>query len=115
MASFLSDDDKRWFSEQISGLATRGDFQSLERLFLETKESLESEMRSGFAEVTTRFDTQAARLERHAGLLQTGNRWVSRLNDWSEKIDRALEAKEQQIADLSKRIAHLEARLGGAA
>jgi hypothetical protein len=30
------------------------------------------------------------------------------MNDWSEKVDRALETKDQQIAELRKRIEALE-------
>jgi hypothetical protein len=60
------------------------------------------------ARITTPFDTQAARLERDAALIQTGSRWTSRMNDWAEKVDRALETKDQQIAALTKRIEQLE-------
>jgi prefoldin subunit 5 len=76
--------------------------------------NLDAKLDRGFEEIALRFDTQSARLERHAGLLQTGNRWISRLNDWSEKIDRALEAKDVQIRDLAKRIEDLERRNGPA-
>ena len=55
---------------------------NLERLIMDVKESLEretgglgneigslrQEMREGFAQINTRFDTQAARLDRHADL-----------------------------------------------
>jgi len=80
----------------------------LERLIVDMKESLEREMRAGFAELKTRFDNQAARLERHAALLQTGSRWTSRMNDWAEKIDTALETKDREIAELRGRLAKLE-------
>jgi hypothetical protein len=59
--------------------------EELVRLIIDVKESLEREiqglrrdMREGFAEVNTRFDTQAARLDRHATLWQTGRRWSGR-------------------------------------
>ena len=52
--------------------------ESLEREIHGVKESLEREMREGFAQVNTRFDTQSARVDRHAGLLQTGSRWTAR-------------------------------------
>ena len=83
----------------------------LERLIVDMKESLEREIhafrdetRARFTEVTTRFDTQAARLERHAALLQTGSRWTARMNDWAEKIDTALETKDREIAELRARL-----------
>jgi len=56
----------------------------------------------------TRFDTQAARLDRHAGLLQTGNRWVSRLNDWSDKVDQALDQKDREIESLRERVREID-------
>ena len=56
----------------------------------------------------TRFDTQAARLDRHAALRQTGRRWSGRMDEWAEKIDIALETKDQEINELRKRISALE-------
>jgi hypothetical protein len=37
---------------------------NLEQLIIDVKESLEREIRDGFTQMTTRFDTQAVRLER---------------------------------------------------
>ena len=80
---------------------------------MDVKDSLEREihglgreMRGEFAqlkaEINTRFDTQAARLERHAGLWQTGSRWSGRMDIWAEKIDdvlaRALEGLPEHRA-----------------
>jgi hypothetical protein len=87
----------------------------LVRLIIDVKESLEREihglareMREGFAQVTTRFDTQATRLDRHAALWQTGRRWSGRMDDWAEKVDAALETKDREIADLRARLNKLE-------
>jgi hypothetical protein len=84
-------------------------------LIADVKESLEREiqglardMREGFAQVNTRFDTQAVRLDRHAALWQTGRRWSGRMDDWAEKVDAALEAKDREIADLRDRLKKLE-------
>jgi hypothetical protein len=84
-------------------------------LITDVKESLEREiqglgreMREGFAQVTTRFDTQATRLDRHAALWQTGRRWSGRMDDWAEKVDAALETKDREIADLRARLKKLE-------
>jgi hypothetical protein len=63
---------------------------------------------TGLRDITARFDTQAARLERHAGLLQIGNRWTARMNDWAEKVDQALETKDREIAELRARLEKLE-------
>jgi hypothetical protein len=78
-------------------------------LITDVKESLEREIREGFAQVTTRFDTQATRLDRHAALWQTGRRWSGRMDDWAEKVDAALETKDREIAELRARIGKLEA------
>jgi hypothetical protein len=66
-------------------------------LITDVKESLEREiqglareMREAFAQVNTRFDTQAVRLDRHA----------------------ALEAKDREIADLRDRLKKLEDSTG---
>jgi len=89
------------------------------RLITDVKESLERElqnltreMREGFAQVNTRFDTQAARLDRHAALWQTGRRWSARMDDWAEKVDAALETKDREIKDLRMRLDKLEGSKG---
>jgi uncharacterized protein (UPF0335 family) len=87
----------------------------LERLLVDVKESLERDIHGvnskieGLRElITTRFDTQAARLERQGALIQTGSRWTNRFSDWSEKVDASLEQKAKQISDLIKRVERLE-------
>ena len=80
---------------------------NLEQLLLDVKESLQRELRQGFVQTSTRFDTQAARLERHAGVWQTG----TRMDAWAEKVDAAPEAKEREIAELRERLINLERRL----
>src|ERR1035441_3826526 len=87
----------------------------LVRLIIDVKESLEREIqvlarevREGFAQVNTRFDTQATRLDRHAALWQTGRRWSGRMDDWAEKVDAALETKDREIKDLRDRLKKLE-------
>jgi hypothetical protein len=91
----------------------------LVRLITDVKESVEREiqnltreMREGFAQVNTRFDTQAVRLDRHAALWQTGRRWSSRMDAWAEKVDAALETKDHEIADLRARLNKLEESKG---
>lgn len=83
-----------------------------ERLLIDFKESLERDIQSLRDLITTRFDTQAARLERQGALIQTGSRWTSRMGDWSEKVDAALEQKDKQIAELIRRIEKLESAQG---
>jgi hypothetical protein len=95
--------------------------ENIEQFLMDVKDSLEREihglgreMRGEFAqlkaEINTRFDTQAARLERHAGLWQTGSRWSGRMDIWAEKIDAAIEVKDREIAELRERLNKLERR-----
>lgn len=87
--------------------------QNLETLIVDLKDSLEREMhvvQEGISQLNSRFDTQAARLERHAGLWQTGARWSSRMDAWAEKVDAALEAKDREITELRERLLRLERR-----
>ena len=93
--------------------------EDLVRLITDLKGSLERElqglareMREGFAQVNTRFDTQVVRLDRHAALWQTGRRWSGRMDDWAEKVDAALETKDREIADLRARLNKLEESKG---
>jgi hypothetical protein len=92
---------------------------NLERLVIELKESLErefkqgltalrTEMRDGFAAINARFDTRVARLDRHAAYWQTGCRWSGKMEDWAERVDTALEARDREIADLRAGISRLE-------
>jgi phage shock protein A len=81
---------------------------SIEQLIVDVKESLEREIRSFRDEMRDRFDTQAARMDRQGGLLRSGQTNLVRLNDWSEKIDAALEARDRDIAELRARITRLE-------
>jgi hypothetical protein len=88
---------------------------NLERLVMDVKESLEREfarleqkMDEGFASINARFDAQATRLDRHAAYWQTGRRWSGKMEEWAERVDTALEAKDREIADLRSRISRLE-------
>jgi chromosome segregation ATPase len=81
---------------------------SLEQLVVDFKESLETEMRSGFTSVNAKLDDVSSRLDRHAGLLRTGGIRIARLDDWAEKVDKSLESKDNEIAELRERVARLE-------
>jgi len=88
-----------------------GTVEHLEELMIDLKKSLEREignLRKDIAEIAVRFDNQALRLDRHAALWQTGRRWSTRMDDWAEKVDAALETKDRQIADLRRRVDDLE-------
>lgn len=85
---------------------------NLAKLITDLKESLERELRDGFAAINTRLDDQAASLRRHAVLWQTGRRWSAGMDDWAEKIDTSLETKDREISELRKRISDLEDKIG---
>jgi hypothetical protein len=57
------------------------------------KESLEKEIHNFRDDMTARFDAQATRLERQGGMMRAANVWLSRMTDWSEKIDSQLGQK----------------------
>lgn len=110
--------------QRLTGMETRieAKMEQILALVVDVKESLERqiggverEMRTGFDAINVRFDNQAARLERHAALLQTGSRWVNRMNKWAEKVDAALDVKDRQIAELreakDREIAELRRRV----
>jgi hypothetical protein len=94
---------------------------NLEQLLIDMKESLEREIRGvketlddarvDIRAVSARFDTQSARLDRHAGLWQAGTRWSSRMDAWAEKVDSALESKDREIAELRERVLKLERKV----
>src|ERR1035441_57915 len=68
-------------------------FDNLERLMVDIKESLETEMQSGFSSVNTKLDDMSTRLDH-----------------WAEKVDKSLEAKDRDIAELRERVIRLEQR-----
>jgi predicted nucleic acid-binding Zn-ribbon protein len=92
-------------------------FDNLERLMVDIKESLEAEMgglktqmQGGFSSVNTKLDDMSTRLDRQAGLLRAGGQRIVRLDDWAEKVDKSLEAKDREIAELRDRVIRLEQR-----
>ena len=98
----------------------RGVVDNLEHLIIDMKESLEREIKAlerkvdqGFAQINSRFDLQAQRLDRHAALWQTGRRWSSKMDDWAENVDVALETKDREISELRARMDRLERAQNG--
>ena len=90
------------------------------QLITDMKESLEREIHGVHQEVrglrddmTSRFDAQAARLDRQGGLLRAGQTNLVRLNDWSEKVDQLLAARDKRIDQLEARLQKLEKPEGG--
>ena len=67
-------------------------------------------MQQGFLQVNTRLDTQAARLERHAGFWQPAPGGVLAWMPGPKKWNSALEVKDHQIAELRERLGKIEKR-----
>ena len=84
----------------------------LEQLMIQLVQSLEREMRAGFAEVNARLDNQSNRLDRQGALLQTGSRWVNRMNAWAERMDKSIERHDIQNAEFEKRFRKVEGQNG---
>jgi hypothetical protein len=84
---------------------------SLEVVTTDVKESLGRQLKAGFEDMATRFDTQSNKLDRQAALIQTSNRWTNRMNDWAENVGVALEKQSQEIGELRIRLEKIE---GGA-
>jgi chromosome segregation ATPase len=93
--------------ETLIGKTTEG-HANLERLIVDVKESLETEMKTGFTSLNTKMDDISIRLDRHAGLLRSGGQRIVRLDDWAEKVDKSLESKDREIAELRERVIRLE-------
>lgn len=108
----LDNEDRNYIAEQISGLRIElkteiaANQNQLVAVLTDIKESLERQ----YEQLSVRAQDQPIRLERHAGLLQTGSRWTVRTQRWQERVDGALEVKDRQIADLNRRIEELEKR-----
>lgn len=90
-------------------------FDNLTRLVVDFKESFEremdglkTEMQGGFSSLNTKLDDISIRLDRQAGLLRSGSQRIVRLDDWAEKVDKSLEAKDREIAELRERVIRLE-------
>jgi hypothetical protein len=76
---------------------------------------LSTEMQAGFekthrelAAVRDRLDHIEARLDKQGGLLQSGSRWVNRLNQWSERMDHPALKHTESLRDHESRIDRLE-------
>jgi hypothetical protein len=75
--------------------------------------NLQKEMRAGFgdirAEVRGGFDRVEARLGRHGGFINGGARQITRLAEWSERVDEMMAERDRSIEDLKRRVEKLEA------
>ena len=79
--------------------------------------SIQNEMRSGFAEIRAEmrsgFDRVEARLDRQGGLINGGARQITRLIEWSERMDALVAERDRTIEDLKRRLEKLEGKHNG--
>ena len=68
-------------------------------------------MEAGLASMRARFDDQAIRMDGQGALIQSGSRWTARMNEWGERMDAAIETRDQQISRLTTTIAELQKRI----
>src|SRR5688572_20797967 len=99
-----------WWSRSRQLCHTQFMSDSLVELITSMKESLEREIRTGFERVNERFDRIEVRLDRQGGLIRSGQTNLVRLNDWSEKMDQLLAARDKRLDELEARLRKLESR-----
>lgn len=62
---------------------------------------LRAEMQQGFERID-------ARLGRHGGLIQGGSKAITRLIEWSERVDEIIRSRDQEISEIRERLKRLE-------
>jgi hypothetical protein len=60
------------------------------------------------AEMNLGFERVEARLGRHGGLIQGGAKQITRLVEWSERVDEMIRERDKKIAELDDRLRRLE-------
>jgi hypothetical protein len=103
-------EDIRQLGDKFDQFAAELSWQlnQLGRLVADLHESAHREMHEGFARLEKTMDTQQARIDRNGGMLQAGSKWVNRLNQSSENVDRLLASQGEHMRKLEERIKKLE-------
>jgi hypothetical protein len=83
-------------------------FESLTREISGVNESLSGQIATMRKEMKDGFDRVEARVARHGGMLRGGAVQISRLIDWSEKVDTMIAERDASIAELTRRVEKLE-------
>jgi hypothetical protein len=65
-------------------------------------QDLAREMRENVARHDAMLELHRNRLERQGGLLQTGSRWVNRMNQWAERVDRIFDQHDRRLDRLER-------------
>lgn len=71
-------------------------------------ESLSREIHDGFARIDARFDAMNVRQDLQGGKIRAGTLWTTRIDAWSDNVDRLIFERDKQILDLQQRVAKLE-------
>ena len=97
-----------------ANMVTKQDLERVDAKIDGAVQLLINEMSNRFGEVGQRLERIELRLDRQAGLMQTGSRWIVRQNDWSERSDVAQQEMQKQIHDIQDRLRRLEEGNGNA-
>lgn len=65
--------------------------------------SLHTQMQQMEERLSARMDLMETRLNRHGGSLIGGARWMSRMTDWSERIEKLIAGHDVRIQTIEKR------------
>lgn len=83
-------------------------FESLEKLIVDVKDSLEREMRAGFDQVNGRLDRIDATLALHGKQIAAGTRAIAGFTEWTSKADADYTRVLAELAQLKTRVEKLE-------
>ena len=61
-----------------------------------------------FDESVARFDAMNVRQDLQGGKIRAGALWTTRIDAWSDNVDRLIFERDKQILDLQQRVAKLE-------
>ena len=78
--------------------ATKSDIEALSHFVENVAASLSREIQ----ELGRRFELHAARLDRHGGLLRGGSTQITRLVEWSDRVDSILETVQARLKQLEE-------------
>jgi chromosome segregation ATPase len=122
MATFKDEmrSDMATFKDEVSGEVSGLRNELTERIH-ETKEqfaallateigSLHTHLQDSEGRINGKMDAIQARMDRHAGMLRSGQVAILRLNDWSETLDKLMADRDKRIDTLEDRLRKLEDR-----
>jgi hypothetical protein len=102
----LTEEDKQFIKDVVLQTVQTSEARTFQ-LVTDVKESLERELavlQTDIRGTNIRLDNMSARLDRQDGWLRAGARRIGTIEAWAAKVDKALDVKDVQIADLRKRL-----------